>query len=191
MKRKIIKITVIVLLAFTLLFILRSCISGIMGFGALIPNDNTPFHKNKDSFDYIVNRVNGIFDEQNSLEPITSISVLFYLHDESITVWVEPTKFGTEKSTFELQMTADDIKHYENVAGVFKKWNMDLPDISVYNGQVVFLASEMPYALIYRENGWYPPGLNPDGKTPENFYSKRITFKWFHASYRGIFWERE
>ncbi len=191
MKRKIIKITVIVLLTLTLLFILRSCISGIMGFGALIPNDNTPFHKNKDSFDYIVNRVNGIFDEQNSLEPITNIYVLFYLHSESITVWVEPTKFGTEKNTFKLQMTADDIKHYENVAGVFKKWNMNLPDIAVYKGQVVFLASEMPYALIYRENGWYPSGFNPEGKTAEDFYSKRITLKWFHASYRGIFWERD
>lgn len=179
MKLKLKKISVIILLSLTLIFIVRSCALSVARIGTLIPRDNTPFLKNIDSFSYMVDKVKEIFDSQNADGSVKCVGVSFFLYNETIAVRVY-RKTNDESEDVDMKMTATDIEHINNINKVFKKWNVDLFSVVAYKGQVNFLAYGGEYALIYRDNAWYPSSFIP-GKDKEGFYAERITFKWFHS----------
>ncbi|MBQ7779174.1 MAG: hypothetical protein IJ404_01665 [Clostridia bacterium] len=179
MKRRIIKISVIVLLSIISIFIVRSCVLSIARFGTQIPRDNTPFLENIDSFSYMVDRAKEFLDTQNTDGSVECVGLSFYSYNETIIVRVY-RKTNDESENVEMKMTAADIEHINNINKVFEKWNGELFSVVAYKGQVNFLAYGGKYALIYRDNAWYPSSFAP-GKDKEGFYAERITFKWFHS----------
>ncbi len=179
MKRRIIKISVVVLLSIILIFIVRSCVLSIARLDTPIPRDNMPLLKNIDSFTYIVDRAKEIFAAQNTDGSVKCVGVSFHSYSETIIVSVFK-KGDDESENVEMKMSAADLKHINTINKVFKKWNGELFSVVAYKGQVNFLAYGGKYALIYRENAWYPSSFVP-GKDKEGFYAERITFKWFHS----------
>lgn len=179
MKRKIIKISVIVLSLVLLIFTARYCVLSIMRSGTKIPSYNTPLLKNLKSFNYMVDVAKYIYDSESKDVVVTKIAITFFAHEETIDVDVYGES-NKEIRTYYIKLTPEILEKYKSVCNVFGEWNLEFRRIVVCDGQVNFYAEEAPYALIYREDGNSPTEL-VTGIAVDNFYTERIFFNWFHS----------